>query len=115
MRGRVTLHDVNIGIALPREFSRFDVGCNWGQKAVDALAARSMFDGFVGGGQAAEDVARIVAEKPHDCGICQGVPGRAEIWLCVCNPFRGPEDVVPYPVPLPCHLGSFVERRKRAH
>jgi len=61
--GRVTLHDVNIGIALPREFSRFDVGCNWGQKAVDALAARSMFDGFVGGGQAAEDVARIVAEN----------------------------------------------------
>ena len=29
--------------------------------------------------------------KPHDCGICQGVPGRAEIWLCVCNPFRDPK------------------------
>lgn len=46
--GQVTLKDVNIGIALPNGLNNLDVGCNWGQKAVDVLAARSMFDGFVG-------------------------------------------------------------------
>ena len=47
--GQVTLWDVNIGIALPDGLKNsLKVGCNWGQKAVDVLAARSMFDGFVG-------------------------------------------------------------------
>lgn len=46
--GQVTLGDVNIGIALPNGLKNLEVGCNWGQKAVDVLAARSMFDGFVG-------------------------------------------------------------------
>ena len=46
--GHVTLRDVNIGIALPKTLDTFEVGCNWGQKAVDVLAARSMFDGFSG-------------------------------------------------------------------
>lgn len=59
--GHVTLNDVNLGIALPNGLKRIEVGCNWGQKAVDALASRSMFDGFVGSGQAAETAARLVA------------------------------------------------------
>lgn len=59
--GHVTLGDVNLGIALPQGLRNLEVGCNWGQKAVDTLADRSMFDGFVGGGQAAEAVAQIVA------------------------------------------------------
>lgn len=46
--GHITLNDVNIGIALPRGLNKLTVGCSWGQKAVDVLAARSMFDGFVG-------------------------------------------------------------------
>ncbi len=46
--GHITLNDVNVGIALPNGVSRLTVGCSWGQKAVDVLAARSMFDGFVG-------------------------------------------------------------------
>ncbi len=46
--GQVTLKDVNIGIALPKGLGNLEVGCSWGQKAVDVLAARSMFDGFVG-------------------------------------------------------------------
>lgn len=58
--GHVTLSDVNIGIALPQGFGRLEVGCNWGQKAVDALAARSMFDGFVGSGEAADAVTQLV-------------------------------------------------------
>ena len=46
--GHITLNDVNIGIALPDGIKKLEVGCNWGQKTVDVLAARSMFDGFVG-------------------------------------------------------------------
>ena len=48
--GHVTLRDVNLGIALPTGLRGLEVGCSWGQKAVDVLAARSMFDGFVGTG-----------------------------------------------------------------
>ena len=59
--GHITLDDVNLGIALPNGLRRIEVGCNWGQKAVDALAARSMLDGFVGAGQAAKNVAELVS------------------------------------------------------
>lgn len=58
--GHVTLRDVNLGIALPNGLRNLEVGCNWGQKAVDALASRSMFDGFVGSGQAADTVENLV-------------------------------------------------------
>lgn len=46
--GHVSLGDVNIGIALPDGIKKLEAGCNWGQKAVDVLASRSQFDGFVG-------------------------------------------------------------------
>lgn len=58
--GHVTLNDVNLGLALPNGLRNLEVGCNWGQKAVDALASRSMFDGFVGSGQAADTVENLV-------------------------------------------------------
>lgn len=59
--GHITLADVNIGIALPHGLRNLEVGCSWGQKAVDVLASRSMFDGFVGsGGQAAASLQEIV-------------------------------------------------------
>lgn len=45
--GAVTLQDVNLGIALPREMRNLTVGCEWGAKTVDVLASRSMFDGYV--------------------------------------------------------------------
>lgn len=45
--GAVTLGDVNLGIALPNGISNVGIGCAWGAKTVDVLAARSMFDGFV--------------------------------------------------------------------
>lgn len=61
--GHVTLNDVNLGIAIPNGLRRLEVGCNWGQKAVDALASRSMFDGFVGNGTAADTVTRLVEEN----------------------------------------------------
>lgn len=46
--GKISLGSVNLGIALPDGMARLEVGCAWGAKCVDVLAARSMFDGFVG-------------------------------------------------------------------
>ena len=61
--GHVTLRDVNLGIALPLGLRGLEVGCSWGQKAVDVLAARSMFDGFVGTGGSLDSLARLVADN----------------------------------------------------
>ena len=46
--GRIGLNEVNLGIALPNGIRGLEIGCSWGAKTVDVLAARSMFDGFVG-------------------------------------------------------------------
>ena len=61
--GSITLNDVNLGIALPKDLKNLDVGCNWGQKAVDVLAARSMFDGFVGSGGNTDGLSRLIADN----------------------------------------------------
>lgn len=45
--GDISLREVNLGIALPKELQNLQIGCSWGAKTVDVLAARSMFDGFV--------------------------------------------------------------------
>lgn len=45
--GNISLAEVNLGIALPQGLEGLEIGCAWGAKAVDVLAARSMFDGFV--------------------------------------------------------------------
>jgi hypothetical protein len=59
--GRIRLSEVNLGIALPRNMSKLDIGCSWGEKAVDVLAARSMFDGFVAeNGNTADTMTEIV-------------------------------------------------------
>lgn len=46
--GAISLREVNLGIALPNGMQGLEIGCSWGAKTVDVLAARSMFDGFVG-------------------------------------------------------------------
>lgn len=46
--GNIPLSEVNLGIALPETLRGLEIGCGWGNKAVDVLAGRSMFDGFVG-------------------------------------------------------------------
>lgn len=46
--GNISLNRVNLGLALPDGLKKLEVGCAWGAKAVDVLAARSMFDGYVG-------------------------------------------------------------------
>lgn len=61
--GHITLNDVNIGIALPNGISKLSVGCSWGQKAVDVLAARSMFDGFVGTNGVSSSVVNSIIES----------------------------------------------------
>lgn len=45
--GHISLSEVNLGLALPNGISNLEIGCAWGEKTVDVLAARSMFDGFV--------------------------------------------------------------------
>ena len=59
--GAISLSDVNLGIALPEGISGLEIGCAWGAKTVDVLAARSMFDGFVGSdGNDVDALDRIV-------------------------------------------------------
>lgn len=59
--GKITLNDVNLGIALPDGFRKLEIGCSWGAKTVDVLAARSIFDGFVGAnGNEVEDLDAVV-------------------------------------------------------
>lgn len=55
--GKIGLGEVNLGIALPDGLKNLEIGCAWGAKTVDVLAARSMFDGFVG--LDGEDVAEL--------------------------------------------------------
>ena len=57
--GKISLRSVNLGIALPDGLARLEIGCAWGAKTVDVLAARSMFDGFVG--ENGEEVAELDA------------------------------------------------------
>lgn len=59
--GRVSLGDVNLGIALPEGMRGLEIGCAWGAKCVDVLAARSMFDGFVGSdGESVDELDALV-------------------------------------------------------
>lgn len=61
--GHITLNDVNLGIALPDGLRKLEVGCSWGQQAVDVLAARSMFDGFVGTASSLNGLAELIANN----------------------------------------------------
>lgn len=62
--GKIPLASVNLGIALPKTFANLEIGCPWGTKTVDVLAARSMFDGFVGQyGDTVEDLESMVSNN----------------------------------------------------
>lgn len=59
--GHIPLGSVNLGIALPEGLRGLEIGCAWGAKTVDVLAARSMFDGFVSAnGTNADELDRVV-------------------------------------------------------
>lgn len=62
--GNISLNSVNLGIALPEGLRRLEIGCAWGAKTVDVLAARSMFDGFVGlNGEEIEELDQITLDN----------------------------------------------------
>lgn len=62
--GKISLNEVNLGIALPDGIKKLEIGCAWGAKTVDVLAARSMFDGFVGAdGAEATEMDKIVVRN----------------------------------------------------
>lgn len=61
--GEVTLNDVNLGIALPGGIGKLKIGCEWGSKTVDVLAARSMFDGFVSANGETVTVLNDIVDK----------------------------------------------------
>lgn len=72
--GKIALGEVNLGIALPDGMQGLEIGCAWGAKAVDVLAARSMFDGYVGTDGVENDELRkivldnrLVAEYMKSC------------------------------------------------
>lgn len=72
--GNISVGDVNLGIALPKGLAGLEIGCSWGAKTVDVLAARSMFDGYVGvnGSEVAdlEEIAKdndIITEYTKAC------------------------------------------------
>ena len=62
--GNISVSDVNLGIAIPLGFRGLEIGCAWGAKAVDVLAARSMFDGFVdASGAESDELAQLVVDN----------------------------------------------------
>ena len=62
--GNISLNSVNLGIALPEGLAKLEIGCAWGAKAVDVLAARSMFDGYVdSNGAEVEELNEIVTSN----------------------------------------------------
>lgn len=63
--GKITLRECNLGIALPADFGRLEIGCAWGAKAVDVLASRSMFDGFVSQNGTTATVMEDILRRNH--------------------------------------------------
>lgn len=62
--GHIKLSEVNLGIAIPKQFNRLEIACEWGRKCVDVLASRSMFDGFVGtDGESNEELLQIMSDN----------------------------------------------------
>lgn len=62
--GKISLDEVNLGIAIPDGMRKLEIGCAWGTKAVDVLAGRSMFDGFIGeNGEEVEELTKIVRDN----------------------------------------------------
>lgn len=62
--GKIPLHEVNLGLALPEGIAKLEIGCSWGAKTVDVLAALSMFDGFVGvDGTAVDELDILVVDN----------------------------------------------------
>lgn len=53
----------NLGIAIPEEFEKIETVVGWPSKAVDALQARSIFDGFSYDGEAVPELERMMEDN----------------------------------------------------
>jgi hypothetical protein len=81
--GKISLNQVNLGIALPEGMRGLEIGCSWGAKTVDVLAARSMFDGFVGVN--GEDVAELDRITDNNNLVDEYIKAcRDELKYCCC-------------------------------
>jgi len=90
--GRVTVGEVNLGIALPRMVAGLVIGCEWGAKAVDVLAARSMFDGFVGtNGAEIDKISGIVADNNLIAEYPKGCREELKLGACFATLSRDSE------------------------
>lgn len=63
--GKISLNEVNLGIALPASISNLEIGCSWGAKTVDVLAAHSMFDGFVAEDGTDSEEMNAIMQRNH--------------------------------------------------
>lgn len=63
--GKITLGEVNLGIAIPSTISKLKIGCAWGAKTVDVLAAHSMFDGYVSENGTESDDMNGIMQRNH--------------------------------------------------
>lgn len=91
--GKITLQEVNLGIALPYGIRRLQIGCSWGAKTVDVLAARSMFDGFVTeNGTKSEHMDAIMRRNhliaEYNKAVKEELKYGCEIWMCICSSIR---------------------------
>lgn len=104
--GHVTLGDVNLGIALPRDLRGLEIGCEWGAKTVDVLAGRSMFDGFVGeNGQEAELMTQIIKDNQLIAEYAKACRDELEFGCTFATLAADPE--------IGCGFGSILLRRQR--
>ena len=63
--GKISLNEVNLGIALPEGIKKLEIACSWGGKTVDVLAGLSMFDGFVNSSGDNDDLTQQIVTDNH--------------------------------------------------
>ena len=89
--GKISLNSVNLGIALPEGMTGLEIGCAWGAKCVDVLAARSMFDGFVGANGAEQpELDAIVANNRLIEGYAKACRDELKLGACFATLSRDP-------------------------
>lgn len=104
---------MNLGIALPQGIRNLEVGCSWGQKAVDVLAARSMFDGFVSSGGDNAVLNRLIADNRLIAEYGKACRDELKYGCAFATLFCGCGHRLQDTIPLPCHGRRAVERQRR--
>lgn len=90
--GNISLGSVNLGIALPEGLKGLEIGCAWGAKCVDVLAARSMFDGFVGiEGDDLPELDQLVLDNNLAAEYCKAARDELKFGCTFATLSRDPE------------------------